>query len=542
MKLSVHAFRTFWAAHAWAGVVLGLVLHVMFVAGAVTLFLGPLKIWEEPMQHHTVRAAELSPQVLFERGLTAIRDLPQTPKRLWMGLPLGETGAVRFQYSDAKTGKWRALWMDPSTGAFVPEREQLATFLYHLHYLWHPAAPELEYLAGLLALAFLLTVVTGVLIHIKDIARQLTQFRPRVGRRTLWSDMHKVLGVMGLPFQLLYSYSGALIVFGPVVLTALADPVFGTDEARASRVVWNEPAGLVAPGGPGRALSLDDILARARAVEPGFEPIAFGMQGYGREHSYVRAYGQVTGAGALRYTTVLLDHTTGRVLQIEGRATDLASHATQRWISSVHYAYFGGTAVRVLLAVLALAACATILTGNWIWLARRRERLRAGRPHLLARLTAGFGAGILVAIAVLFVASRLLPLDAANRTATEQQIFAAALAGSIAWALVARSVDDVWWRQLGLAGALLLSVPALAARLSPAGLFGGGPHIATVVAVDLGLLVCGAILVAVAVALWRARRRGGSAAVNREPLESPEPSDEADPIDPMSRQAGADSV
>jgi hypothetical protein len=68
----------------------------------------------------------------------------------------------------------------------------------------------------------------------------------------------------------------------------------------------------------------------------------------------------------------------------------------------------------------ALAACATILTRNWIWQARRRARGTGERAHLLARLTANVGAGMFVAVAYLFVASRVLPLDWAERGGPEQ--------------------------------------------------------------------------------------------------------------------------
>jgi hypothetical protein len=260
------------------------------------------------------------------------------------------------------------------------------------------------------------------------------------------------------------------------------------------------------------------LLATARATVPDLVPLAFGVQGYGREHGLVRVFGRLAGDGPVRAANVLLEASTGKVLHVDTPGTDLASHSTRRWLSAVHYAYYGGTAVRVLLAILALAGCATILTGNWLWLARLGAGGAGGAPraHLLARLTAGVGGGVFVAIACLFVASRVLPLDSSGRIATEQQIFAAALAGSIAWALVARSADDMWWRLLGLAGVLLLSVPLWAARISPAGLFGGGPRIAVVVGVDVGLLGCGAILLAVASVLRRARRRVGSLAAQGE--------------------------
>lgn len=514
MKLAAHAWRTFWAYHAWAGVAVGLVLHLMFAAGVVTLFLEPLKVWEEPLQHRPARATADSPQQLLDRGLAAIRDLPAPPRRLWLGLPQGEAGVARFQYTAPGVAGWRGGWLAapdaPAAqrpGGFVPDREQAATFLYHLHYLWHPALPQLEYLAGLLALAFLLTVVTGVLIHLKDLVRQLATFRPRARLRVVWSDMHKVLGVIGLPFQILVSYTGALMALGPALITALSGPVFGPDPAVAARVAWNEPAALVEPGGPAVGRSLDDVLAIARTALPGFRPISFALQGHGREHALVLAYGAIDGDGPLRTGNVLVDQSTGAVLQVDAPRTDLASHATRRWLSSLHTVDYGGTGLRGILAVLGLAACATILTGNWIWLARRHARGAGGRPHLLARLTAGAGAGAFVAIGGLFVASRILPLDAAGRGPTEQLIFAAVLAVCVAWALVARSTADTWWQQLGLAGLLFASVPAWAARITPAGLLGGGPRVATVAAVDAGMLVVGALLLAGAALLRRAQRR-----------------------------------
>lgn len=507
MKLPAHVWRTLWAYHVWVGVAISLVIHVMFVAGAMTLFLGPLRLWEEPVHH--VAGAQQSPQALFDRGLEAIRDLPP-PKRLWLGVPEGD-GAPRFQYSDPETGAWRAAWL-PADGRFVPEREAAATFLYHLHYLWFAAAPALEYVGALLGLAFFLTLITGVVIHLKDLRRQLTQFRPRAGRRVLWSDLHKVLGVMGLPFQLLWSYSGALIVLGPVLITAIAEPVFGGDAATIDRIAWNEPTGLPKPGAPAPARSLDEVLASARAAIPGFEPIAFGVQGHGKQHALVRAYGRIDGPGPDRYASVVVDETTGAVVHIDAASTDLASHATRRWLSGIHYGYFGGTAVRIVLALLAMMACATILTGNWIWLARRRAAGgdAARRAHVLARLTAGAGAGAFVATGALLVASRVVPFDAPDRGVTEQLIFAAALAGCLAWALIARVASAVWWQQLAVAGVLFASLPWWQARVTAAGLLGDGPRIATVVAVDVGLAVTGVALLAVA---WLVRRAAGPSAV-----------------------------
>ena len=118
MKLSVHAWRTLWAYHAWAGIAVGLALHLMFLCGAISVFREPLGVWEEPVQHRAARdTLATSPQVLLERGLAALGDLPAIPQRLWLGLPQGRAGVARVRYTDARTSAWRAGWRPGPTGA-----------------------------------------------------------------------------------------------------------------------------------------------------------------------------------------------------------------------------------------------------------------------------------------------------------------------------------------------------------------------------------------------------------------------------------------
>ncbi len=128
---------------------------------------------------------------------------------------------------------------------------------------------------------------------------------------------------------------------------------------------------------------------------------------------------------------------------------------------------------------------------------------------MLRRLTVGVGAGTWVALGALFLASRAIPLDVTGRGAAEELVFLGALAGCIGWALAARDVAALWWQQLAAAGALLAPVPLLAARVSDAGLFGAGPRVPAVAALDAALLAAAALLFAIA---WRLRRTGSGAA------------------------------
>ncbi|WP_437675086.1 PepSY-associated TM helix domain-containing protein [Sorangium sp. So ce131] len=499
-KLSRHAFTTFWDVHAWTGVIGGLLLYVMFLSGGIALFRDQLAVWEEPIAQQRSAAAQGGLEDALDRGLAAAGAAPE---QLWFYPPKDGLGAAKLRYyaEGAETSAW-------IHEGLVPERERLSSFLFDLHYLWHKATGEwLYYLAGSLSVALLLALATGVLIHLKDIVRQFHQFRPEKTRRVLWSDMHKVLGVMGLPFQVMYAYTGAFLVFGGLLLQVFTGPVFGGDVLRAERVAWGMTfAQEGGPGVPARNLTLDELTARLRAVEPRLKPEAFRVRHRGLDDGIVEVRGPIEGVPFGR-GLVRLRATDGAILAADTPSTEGARGSVTRWINGLHFADFGGPVLRVLFFVMALGTCATILTGNWIWVARREARRASVGNRLLARLTAGVGAGTFVAIAALFLASRAFPLGWSGRAAAEELTFVAALGLCVAWALAARDGGGLFWRQLGVAGLLLLPVPALAARWSGAGLFGAGPKVAAVVAVDVGLLVAAAALCASAWALRRAALR-----------------------------------
>lgn len=522
MKLSAHAFTRFWGVHAWAGVIGGLVLYAMFLTGSITLFHEQIAVWEEPLAQRT-RTGDLSLKATLESGLAAAGP---TRDEVWLYPPSAGHGTAKLSYRSADAETWRTAWIDVERGTLVPERERLSSFLYAIHFLWHDATGDwLYYGAGGLAVALFLVLVTGVLIHLKDLVGQFHQFRTDKSRRVLWSDMHKVLGVMGLPFQLMYAYTGAFIVLGPLVLQAFTSPVFGGDRQRAEAVAWGRANDVpVKPGARVDVLPLDDLVSRAKALVPTLQPEAIAVAHHGHEHGVARVHGMMAATPGV-HGDVYLRQFDGKLLQLSSPSTESSTGATRRWLLGLHYAYFGGLAARFLFFALGLATCVTILTGNWIWLARRESRRERRSPGnlLLAGLTVGVGAGTLVATAALFLTSRLLPFDVRDRGSVEEVVFLSVLVFCIVWACMVENRGALWWQGVGLAGVLLLPVPILAARWSDAGLFGAGPRIGAVVGVDVALLVSSLALIATALALrsLSIRERPSNVEAGAEPAVGP---------------------
>src|SRR5690606_2361489 len=85
----------------------------------------------------------------------------------------------------------------------------LGEFLYRLHFLAQIPYPFGYYLSGLIAFFFLFAIITGVIVHWKKIASNFYVFRPMTKLKTIWTDAHTALGILGLPFQFVYAVTGA---------------------------------------------------------------------------------------------------------------------------------------------------------------------------------------------------------------------------------------------------------------------------------------------------------------------------------------------
>jgi uncharacterized iron-regulated membrane protein len=446
MKIGRRPYQIYWDVHAWLGIGSALLLYVMFFAGAFALFYPELDRWAQPSAAEPVALSALQPlyqQLLREQDVfgRAIAIVPAAGglDAYW------SVGPERHQ-----------LAFDPRSGRLSEPGSELGSFLYQLHFL-NPL-PYGIYIAGFAGMSLALVLVTGLLLQLKDLTRQLTQFRPERAPRVWLGDLHKVLGVLGLPFQCFYAWSGTLLCLSVVsVEPLLVSTVFhGHDEQLAE--LRGEVRAVSATGRRSHQLpDLDHLLQQAGRELPGFELDSIAIDAAGDEASQLTLRGRLpTPAFASASLVVRAD---GTVIQ---RSTPANANALQRfeaWFYGLHYAHFGGHALKFLSALLAFATCAVIITGNWIWLARREKRAAHAVNRWLSRLTAGVATACPLATALLFMANRTLPEGLAQRVAFEKAVFGLAFAAALLLALTAKSLRQQASLQLMAAGVLLALVP-----------------------------------------------------------------------------------
>ena len=388
-----------WDVHAWTGVVSGLVLYVMFFTGAFVLFRSELRSWSfGPQPPPVERSVEEAAAPL----LAARADVA------WL-FELGDDGARVIGGQMRARGQRDHFTIDGRSGALVQEWTAVERILWHLHFLYQ--LPFGFYLSGFFGLALVLAIVTGVVIHWRNIPSQLLRFRPGRAAKIVWTDAHKVLGTVGLPFLLVFGLTGTIICLGPLLLQAHTAATFGGDHDQAEEILGFVHADVEPAGAPGPRLPYDALIARAKAAVPGLEPEWIRFQHPGDANEVLNVYGARVRGEPFGHATVLLRAADGAVLAANAPATRGPGAIATAAAFALHFVSYGGTAIRLVHALLALGGCAIILSGFAVWLARR-EAARASRPNRwLLSLVIGTGAGLPLGTAALFAASRALPAD-----------------------------------------------------------------------------------------------------------------------------------
>ncbi|WP_434382104.1 PepSY-associated TM helix domain-containing protein [Melittangium boletus] len=455
MKFTPRTFRIQWDLHAWAGVLASLFLFVVFFCGVFSLFREELELWQEPA-FHTAPPAPAPPS--FDALLRQVSALGPFPRGAHVGLLSHEETRLVTAYLFEPTGL-RELWLDPATGSASPARSRLASELYWMHFFYR--VPWGMELSGLLAVALLATLVSGLVIHLKDLRRQWWSFRPALKARFSSSDAHKVLGVFGLPFTAMMGWTGAILCLSGLLAQGVTSTVYRGDADRVAALRGYAQLVRAETKRDAVMLPLDTLIARAREAVPGAEgtPRYVDVQLWGDANAWVGVYFQLAPLGADHYA--MMDAVRGRPLSTS-QGDRRPTFTLERVLFDLHYAHFGGLLLKGLYALLALAMCVVILTGNLIWLERRDAARAHWGNRCLERLTVGTSAGLVLGGAVYFVANRALPGGLERRADWEFGLFLGAWALATAVTLVPRFAS----RRMGAglcAGAALLFVGVVAA-------------------------------------------------------------------------------
>jgi uncharacterized iron-regulated membrane protein len=286
----------------------------------------------------------------------------------------------------------------------------LAEFIDKLHYSLALSEPGL-YLLGVVSLMFGVALVSGMVIHWPRLARDLFALRPGSNLKLFWQDAHNAVGVLALPFHAIIALTGSVLCLGLVAVMLFNTIAFDGKLAREIMAMRSAVPTQPVVAVPGAPLSVDRLVARARAEVPAFTPRWISYTRYGADDGLAEVWGESERAlGSLGSVTLRLND--GALLARQTAAKRDANHTVSSAVFGLHFGSYGGLVVRWIYFALGIAGAALTFTGNLLWIEARRRRSADKQSFAtlgISRATVAICIGSCTAIAASFDAALLLP-------------------------------------------------------------------------------------------------------------------------------------
>ena len=523
MKIRADIVRMYREIHSWVGIVCGLFLFVAFYAGSVTMFERPLQDWASaPVALPPPVSLEKMPALLektfsehpeAQRNYTIVlHPTPSQPASLIWGMPERMHGPSFANFS--------ALAPDGSLVTVRQEPSQAAHFINMLHQQVGLSMPHEagRLLMGVVALLYAVALISGTLIVIPGLVKNLFAIRLGQNVKRMWLDMHSMLGLFSLPFHIIMALTSVVFAFH--------DEIYMAEQA----LLIHHPQAQHGAAGPGhgphphgpaaelrKPLDPDQILKSVATQAPGFIPDTLAYSSAHGGHLALRITGRdprygARGAGG---GFAGVDPYSGRLVSTEY----MPGH--QSWSQSVltsffvlHFGSFGGESVRWGYVLLGLGGAFMFYAGNQLWVVSRRRRERGtGRvedtksTRILCALTIGCSLGCVAGISAVLCAAPLLP--ASSQTVTVQLVYFGVflLCNGVAFWLKEREAIRIL---LIFSAILTWMMPISAVVVTPLS------HMqASALAVDAFAILYGAFLM-----LWAVRPEAGQPVLRRKGLPS----------------------
>jgi uncharacterized iron-regulated membrane protein len=350
--------KRLWQIHSWLGLIAGLGLLLIGITGSVLVFRNDVQALVNPK---LLRVEPTPPGRLGHDRLLAavVEKLPGYEVTGWQ--IQREPGFADLAYVIRHgTHEWKMVTVDPFTAEVLAgPMETSDTFvgwLLEFHYTF--LGDHLGMLiAGLFAVLLCALGLTGVWLY-RDFWRNFFTLRWRKSARIFCSDLHKMVGISSVAFNLILGFTGAYWNLPHAV----------------EHLIEGEPECVVSGRLYGGAVSLDRMIAEAGTEITGFQANYISLPW--AEGTDITLWGRVPSRSPLRSdygSTVVFDAQTGAVKS----SSDIRNAGAWAQIADtfypLHFGNFGGLPVKLLWCLLGLSPGVLAVSGTVIWWQRNRR-------------------------------------------------------------------------------------------------------------------------------------------------------------------------
>jgi hypothetical protein len=403
-------YNIYFNTHTVSGIIICAILYVMFFAGSFSFFKDDLASWQK---NESYLSREVAVEKDFNHILDSLakhhalkgRDIDFSIQRHQAGAYVSMTAShdpviqklKPKKKPEKKRGRGRGRGGDDDSAFFTYDfsKQQeadyassytIGEFLYRLHFLaqvnqvfpFRIGVPFGYLLAGIVSFIFLFALITGLLLHWNKIASNFFTFRPWSKRKTVWTDLHTVLGVIGFPYQLVFAITGVILIFNSFLIIPYTKLFYKGDEEKIYKDLGFGVKQEFAYANKTLSAQFDvnRLVAQTEQKWQRSEVSLVAIRNYGDDNMHVVIQGkpqtdaQLNGQGELVYRV--------RDQKIVSEQTPLSppsyTQTVRGFIYHLHFGDFGGRPLRVVYFVLGILGCIVINSGVMIWLVARDNK------------------------------------------------------------------------------------------------------------------------------------------------------------------------
>lgn len=440
--MSNRIYNIIFHTHTLSGIIISALLYVIFFTGSISFLRDEINAWErnEPIQKDYFSTIDFdtaiqnldSKEKLYSKDLSFSHRYYE--KRIGAFVSKAKDTTLKEENTKGRRRGFFYLDTEKNVKSDYTSNYSLGEFFYRLHFFaqLNFFGRSGYFLSGMVALFFLFAVVTGVIIHWKKIIPSFYVFRPKAKWKTIWTDAHVALGLIGLPYQFMFAVTGAFLIIGYTVMLPPVQKVLYNDDANALTQAMEERVQEDFPFIGERVayqVSYNELISKTKDKWPDLVVNELKVFNYGDQNMHVQVSGSpeykdnISGTGYLTYRlsdmTVVATEDPYKTSYIEG-ANDI--------LRRLHYGDYGGYGMKLIYLVLGFITCFVIISGVLIWLVARDKKnvpiYKRRFNSWLVRIYMAVCLGLFPVTAATFIAVKLFATEAlVDRRAFINQTF-----------------------------------------------------------------------------------------------------------------------
>ncbi|VCU71102.1 hypothetical protein PIGHUM_03182 [Pigmentiphaga humi] len=511
--------------HTWTGITCGFALFIAFYAGALTMFKEPIARWASPPAVGVAAVPLDDAPRLLELVAAAHPEAREEGIKLHLWGHENEPARVTWEedaphqegHAHEHVHWWATLKPDGTLLAKQEEPSELADFINHIHMRVGIPEPWGSYLMGVISLLYGVALISGVIVLLPSLIKDLFALRVGKNLKRMWLDAHNIVGITALPFHIVMAITATALSFSHEIWSMQETVIFGGKQAILDDRD-NEPYRAPKPiGEAAEMMAPSQLLQKLKVQAPDFEPRFMIFKNIGDKAASVRVPGAERGyVGDTHLGGVMLSAVTGESLKDSTRPSrqDPDRRASETFYG-LHAGQYEGATITWAYFFLGFSGAWLFYSGNLLWIETRRKKVRKGgdaeqsrSTRLLGSATVGVCLGCVVGLSLTIVAAKWLHGRVADLNHWHEYIYYAAFLASVAWAFAwgaARSAVHLLW--LSAAATIAIPLTTLAALLLPTlGMWAHGS--AATIGVDVVAFIAALCFAWMAVATTRRIRNG----------------------------------